>query len=42
MLMSTFPKEIKISMRVGRFNKFYDTVVFQIGYFHFKAQAYFW
>lgn len=37
--MSTFPKKIKISMRVKRFNKFYNIVVFQLGDFYFEAQA---
>lgn len=37
--MSTFPKKIKISIRVKRFNKLYDIVVFRLRDFYFEAQA---
>lgn len=35
----TFQKKIKMSMRIKRFNKFYDIVVFQLRDFCFEAQA---
>lgn len=37
--VSIFPKKIKMFMRVKRFNKLYDIVVFQLRDFYFEAQA---